>query len=98
MVQAGLNKTKQREKKRNKTTTRIRVIGKGAFGEAVLVRHKEDRRRYVAKEINLATLSAKEREEARHEILVLGQLDHPNIVKLHESLIVCVCIYTIISI
>mmetsp|Transcript_102641 Transcript_102641/g.173971 ORF Transcript_102641/g.173971 Transcript_102641/m.173971 type:complete len:371 (-) Transcript_102641:15-1127(-) len=65
---------------------RIKVIGKGSFGEAVLVRNKEDRRRYVAKEINLATMSHKEKEDAKNEIRVLAQLSHPNIVKLYEYL------------
>eukprot|EP00667_Euglena_gracilis_P002690 EG_transcript_2693 len=66
--------------------SRLKVLGKGSFGEAILVRSKEDSRHYVAKEINLLSMSPKEKEDAKNEIRVLAQLSHPNIIKLHDHL------------
>ena len=42
----------------------------------------------LLQEINLATMSHKEKEDAKNEIRVLAQLSHPNIVKLYEYLMV----------
>eukprot|EP00906_Rhabdomonas_costata_P007737 RCo011079 len=60
---------------------RIKVIGKGAFGSAVLVRCRKDGRKYVAKEINMTLMKKEERDEAMHEIKVLSKLCHPNIIR-----------------
>ncbi|XP_074654036.1 serine/threonine-protein kinase Nek9-like [Tubulanus polymorphus] len=58
----------------------IRVLGKGAFGEAVLYRKTEDNSLVVWKEINLAPLTEKERRDAQNEIDILSMLNHPNVV------------------
>ncbi|GFN82177.1 serine/threonine-protein kinase nek1 [Plakobranchus ocellatus] len=65
--------------------TRIRQIGEGAFGKAVLVRRKDSSVQCVIKEINTTKMSPKEREESRKEVAVLAQLKHPNIVSYIES-------------
>eukprot|EP00668_Euglena_longa_P001627 GGOE01001921.1.p1 GENE.GGOE01001921.1~~GGOE01001921.1.p1 ORF type:complete len:887 (+),score=274.16 GGOE01001921.1:122-2782(+) len=60
---------------------KIKVIGKGAFGSAILVRNSADGKKYVAKEVNLFRMKREEREEAKNEIKVLSKLNHPNIVR-----------------
>ncbi|KAK3777022.1 hypothetical protein RRG08_008876 [Elysia crispata] len=64
---------------------RIRQIGEGAFGKAVLVKRKDSSAQCVIKEINTTKMSPKEREESRKEVAVLAQLKHPNIVTYIES-------------
>eukprot|EP01012_Entosiphon_sulcatum_P034012 TRINITY_DN43079_c0_g1_i1.p1 TRINITY_DN43079_c0_g1~~TRINITY_DN43079_c0_g1_i1.p1 ORF type:complete len:458 (-),score=77.69 TRINITY_DN43079_c0_g1_i1:231-1580(-) len=63
----------------------VRKIGKGSFGEAVLVRSKMDGNRYVAKEIQLEKLNEKDRRDALNEVKILAKLNHPNITKYVES-------------
>jgi len=61
----------------------IKPIGNGAYGEVFLVRNNIDKKKYVMKKIYL-----KEKEktlDTLHEVKVLSQLRHPNIVEFYES-------------
>uniref|UniRef100_T1J9T1 non-specific serine/threonine protein kinase n=1 Tax=Strigamia maritima TaxID=126957 RepID=T1J9T1_STRMM len=58
---------------------KIRTVGKGAFGTAVLYRRVEDDTMVVIKEINMHDLTASERQLALNEIRVLSLLNHTNI-------------------
>ena len=49
---------------------RIRVVGKGAFGQAILYQKKDDSSLVVIKEVNMHDLSADERKLAINEIEV----------------------------
>ena len=60
---------------------RIRELGKGSFGSAILVRRGSDQKQLVVKEVILSGLSKKEVDDARKEANFLAQLQHPNIVK-----------------
>eukprot|EP00667_Euglena_gracilis_P002035 EG_transcript_2033 len=60
--------------------TRIKQIGKGAFGRAILVRNVKGELQ-VAKEINLLSIAPHEKDMARTEIKVLRTLDHPNVIR-----------------
>ena len=62
---------------------KVKVIGKGSFGEAVLVRHNGAL--VVMKRIQLSQLSKKEQTEAENEIRILRRLHHPNIVQYLNS-------------
>lgn len=62
----------------------IKSVGKGSFGEAVLVRSKSDGKRYIAKAIESAAMSAKEKRDVQNEIKILAAVNHPNIVRYHE--------------
>nr|XP_030701090.1 serine/threonine-protein kinase Nek1 isoform X3 [Globicephala melas] len=64
---------------------RVQKIGEGSFGKAILVKSTEDGRQYVIKEINISSMSSKEREESRREVAVLANMKHPNIVQYRES-------------
>ena len=64
---------------------RIRKIGEGSFGQALLVKGKRDGRHYVIKEIGVCKMDRRGREEARKEVKVLSQMKHPNIVAYHDS-------------
>eukprot|EP01135_Chromosphaera_perkinsii_P000738 Nk52_evm26s151 gene=Nk52_evmTU26s151 len=64
---------------------RIKCIGQGSFGKALLVRHKRDNKLYVVKEINISKLDRKGRMEALNEVKVLSGMQHPNIVSYQES-------------
>lgn len=62
-----------------------RVIGRGSFGTAYLVRSKSDSRQYVMKRLSLEHMDDKERAEALNECQVLMKLRrHPNVIRVHE--------------
>ncbi|KAK3093484.1 hypothetical protein FSP39_016296 [Pinctada imbricata] len=58
----------------------VKVLGRGAFGEAVLYRKTDDNSLVVWKEVNLARLGEKETRDALGEVDILSLLDHPNII------------------
>ena len=60
---------------------RIKELGRGSFGAAILVRRKTDNKRLVVKEVNLGGLSPKEISDARKEANFLANLTHANIVR-----------------
>eukprot|EP00041_Stephanoeca_diplocostata_P036296 m.1318364 g.1318364 ORF g.1318364 m.1318364 type:complete len:764 (+) comp24841_c0_seq27:188-2479(+) len=59
---------------------RVRTIGEGAYGKALLVKRKDTKKSYVIKEVGLQKMLPKERREAKQEVKVLAQMKHPNIV------------------
>eukprot|EP01060_Flectonema_neradi_P035606 TRINITY_DN6599_c1_g1_i1.p1 TRINITY_DN6599_c1_g1~~TRINITY_DN6599_c1_g1_i1.p1 ORF type:complete len:468 (+),score=90.97 TRINITY_DN6599_c1_g1_i1:53-1456(+) len=63
----------------------LKVVGKGAFGQALLVRHQSSSVAFVAKEIDMTNMSKRDIDGSRNEVAVLAQLDHPNITKFIES-------------
>lgn len=65
--------------------TRVRKIGEGSYGRALLVKGKKDSRYYVIKVINLSKMDRRGRDEARREVKVLSQMKHPNIVSYQDS-------------
>ncbi|XP_037551032.1 serine/threonine-protein kinase Nek9 [Nematolebias whitei] len=58
----------------------IRVLGRGAFGEATLYRRTEDNSLVVWKEVDLNSLSEKEHRDVMNEISILSMLEHNNII------------------
>ncbi|CAF1068990.1 unnamed protein product [Adineta steineri] len=62
-----------------------KVIGSGAFGQAWLVQSKSDSKKYVMKEIKIAKMGKKERDDSRKEVKVLSEMKHPYIVSYIES-------------
>lgn len=63
-----------------KAFERIRMVGRGAFGTAVLYRRTADDALVVVKEVNLSELKPHDRLLAQNEVRVLSLLDHPNII------------------
>ncbi|RNF12496.1 putative protein kinase [Trypanosoma conorhini] len=63
---------------------KVKSIGKGSFGEAVLVRSKTDGKRYVVKAIESASMTVKEKRDVQNEIRILSAVNHPNIIRYHE--------------
>ena len=63
---------------------RQKVIGKGSYGQAVVVKRKADGALLVVKEVRLQGLKMEERREARAECELLSRLRHPNIVQYVE--------------
>ncbi|CAD5119050.1 DgyrCDS7699 [Dimorphilus gyrociliatus] len=64
---------------------KIRTVGKGAYGAAILYRKKDDDSLVILKEINLLDLNAQERQLALNEAKVLAKLDHPHIISYYDS-------------
>ncbi|XP_060069030.1 serine/threonine-protein kinase Nek9-like [Ylistrum balloti] len=58
----------------------VKVLGRGAFGEAVLYRKTEDNSLVVWKEVNLARLGEKERRDAMKEVDILSLLNNTNVI------------------
>eukprot|EP00930_Biecheleria_cincta_P071170 TRINITY_DN58696_c0_g1_i1.p1 TRINITY_DN58696_c0_g1~~TRINITY_DN58696_c0_g1_i1.p1 ORF type:complete len:502 (-),score=139.47 TRINITY_DN58696_c0_g1_i1:46-1551(-) len=63
---------------------RIRVIGTGAFGKAYLVKNTEADQLCVVKQMETASMDAKERDDAVKEAVVLKKMQHPNIIQFQE--------------
>ncbi|KAM4575305.1 serine/threonine-protein kinase Nek1 isoform 2-T2 [Fundulus diaphanus] len=76
---------------------KVKQIGEGSFGKAILVKSKEDGRHYVIKEIGISGMSSKERQESRREVAVLANMSHPNIVQYKESFEEGGCLYIVMD-
>ncbi|KAH8414582.1 hypothetical protein KR215_009358 [Drosophila sulfurigaster] len=66
---------------------KVRVVGQGSFGIAILYRRKFDGHHIVFKQINLSELSPPGRDLAMNEVEVFSKLHHPNIVSYLGSFI-----------
>ncbi|XP_077986542.1 uncharacterized protein LOC144440940 [Glandiceps talaboti] len=64
---------------------KLRVVGKGSYGEVWLVKHCKDRKQYVLKKMELVNASKRERKAAELEAKLLSKLKHPNIVSYKDS-------------
>ncbi|XP_077863013.1 serine/threonine-protein kinase Nek5-like, partial [Saccoglossus kowalevskii] len=64
---------------------KIKKIGEGSFGKALLVKSKATGEYRVVKEIGISKMNRKEREESKKEVKVLARMRHPNIVSYLES-------------
>ncbi|XP_075930338.1 uncharacterized protein LOC116952319 isoform X2 [Petromyzon marinus] len=66
---------------------RIRLVGKGSYGEVHLVQclGERSKKQFVIKHLSLASASARERKAAEQEANLLSSLRHPNIVTYRES-------------
>ena len=64
---------------------RVRVLGRGSYGAAVLVRRRADGQRFVMKEVDVSHMGARERDASELEARVLQNLRHPNVVRCHSS-------------
>lgn len=74
---------------------KIKIVGKGSFGHAVLVHSADDKKKlYIMKIIDISKMDKKQREEALNEVQVLKNMNHPFIVKYRESFMEkrCLCI------
>lgn len=63
---------------------RIKVIGKGSFGKAYLVKNTEEDSLCVVKQMEAGMMDAKDRNEAVKEALYLKKMEHPNIIQFLE--------------
>ncbi|CAK0835902.1 unnamed protein product, partial [Prorocentrum cordatum] len=74
----------------------LKVLGRGSYGSAVLVRERSgERRKFVVKEVELSKMGPAAKKEAEKEVQVLQCCDHPNIVRyvdtfLHGAAKLCI--------
>ncbi|OAF68221.1 hypothetical protein A3Q56_04031, partial [Intoshia linei] len=65
---------------------KIEVIGKGTFGKAILVINSKTKEKLVVKEIPMHKMTAKERDSARREVLLLSTLQHEHVIQCFDSI------------
>ena len=65
--------------------TLIKTIGKGAFGEVYLTAKSGCAEKFATKKVKKSVvMSDKVKKYFNNELLILKQVNHPNIIKLHE--------------
>lgn len=71
----------------SKEYERIKIVGVGSFGIAVLYKRLRDDVSVVLKQINLMNLNENEKELSLNEVEVISKLHHPNIITYYGSFI-----------
>ncbi|EPY18909.1 protein kinase [Strigomonas culicis] len=66
---------------------RVRELGSGSFGKALLVRRVSDGQLMVAKRMDLSAMSEKDKKYAQAEIHCLASCDHFAIIKYYEDFV-----------
>ncbi|KAJ1614467.1 hypothetical protein OIY81_463 [Cryptosporidium canis] len=66
---------------------KIKEVGSGSYGKAILVKDIYKGRDYVMKVINISKLSTNERKDAINEVKLLSSIRHPYIVCFRESFV-----------
>lgn len=64
---------------------KVKYLGKGSYGAAILVEEKSTSLKFVMKEVVVGHLSNDQKASAHQEATVLHQMNHSNITKYIES-------------